>query len=52
MFIDRPVQMFPSPWKPELQTHTGRSPPSSQKAFGPQDGEQPTIMAKGKASSA
>lgn len=36
-----PVQLYPSPWKPSLQTHAGGSASSWQNAFGPQDGEQP-----------
>jgi len=40
------VQLYPSPWKPLSQAQAGRPASSLQKAFGPQDGEQPGITAE------
>ena len=40
------MQLYPSPWKPERQAHTGSPSSSLQNPFGPQDGEQPDMTAE------
>lgn len=42
ILFHKPLQLYPSPWKPESHTHN----PSWQNEFGPQGGEHIGVTAK------